>query len=597
MDGIINEVTKDSVAAGLQHVIRVCRSGQLSSAAPVLPLLFSLYGKPYTLAEHFVFEEMYTFVQPPQMVFMTGRQVGKSTNLAVQSILLCSSAPFMTVVFVTPLAEQARRLSTMYIATLLDDSPIGKVLVTPGMIRRVLHRDFSNRSRMLFTYAFRDATRVRGLPGSRLVIDEAQDILIDLLPVIREVISHSQFGQLELCSGTPKTWDNTLAAMWQDSSQAEWFIPCSHCTTGGFPTWNIPSPDFHLERMLGPQVDDISERYPGTICHKCGQPISPRQGRWVHRYPERRWRYPGYHVSQPIMPYYYANPENWGRILAKQRGVGPTPINMFYNEVLGWPYDLAANLLTEKELREAAILGPNTVEHAMSVRDSYATTVLGIDWGGGGERGISLTTLSLAGMRYDGKIDVIWGIKLLTPHDHIREAINIFDYYRKLRPNFIAHDYAGGGAIRETLLVQAGISTDNILPMVYTMAPARFLCVKQLAHGGYARDYFMLDKTRAIQLVCNAIRVGIIHFFDYDYISPDAPGLLRDFLALSEEKISTKVGEVYRVTRHPSNSDDFAQATTYACCGLWQVTQKWPDLVRAIDEKYGAGGSRTEAES
>jgi hypothetical protein len=137
----------------------------------------------------------------------------------------------------------------------------------------------------------------------------------------------------------------------------------------------------HLDKMIGKYRDDISEEKPGTICYHCGKPISPRNGRWQHRYPDRKEVFAGYHVPQIIMPIHYANPEKWSVLLSKRDTSAPAT---FYNEILGESYDIATKLVTKTELEKAGTLHPNTEEDATAVMTKYPIRVLAVDWGGGG---------------------------------------------------------------------------------------------------------------------------------------------------------------------------------------------------------------------
>jgi hypothetical protein len=398
------------------------------------------------------------------------------------------------------------------------------------------------------------------------------------LPIIRETMSASKWA-LKQYTGTPKTLDNTLEGLWQESSQAEWFVPCLHCTTNGHPTWNIPSLEFHMEKMIGPYRADITEKAPATICHKCGGVISPRMGRWVHRYPERFWHQAGYHVPQIIMPLHYAKPDKWAELLAKQAGRGNTPINVFYNEILGESYDTAAKLITLTELNAVSNLGPNTEQSALSKLNNYKLRVIGVDWGGGGEKQVSFTTIALLGVRFDGKIDVLWGKRLLTPHDHIREAKDVLRYVHMFKPEIIAHDYTGAGSLRETFLIQAGVPARMVMPCMYVRSASQKPCYHVPPTQQHPRSHYRIDKSRTLLLTCALIKCGQLHFFNKDYTSDEDPGLIRDFLALTEEKITTmSAGEVYRIGRQEGFSDDFAQAVNLGATAIWHRTGEWPQV-------------------
>src|SRR5690606_15017226 len=110
----------------------------------------------------------------------------------------------------------------------------------------VLQRSFKNLSVMLFSFALLDADRVRGISTDKICLDEVQDMDPDHIPIIKETMSHSNYGIMQ-CTGTPKSLDGPLEALWRRSSQAEWFIPCFSCGA-----WNIPSLEYHIHDMIGP---------------------------------------------------------------------------------------------------------------------------------------------------------------------------------------------------------------------------------------------------------------------------------------------------------------------------------------------------------
>jgi hypothetical protein len=442
----------------------------------------------------------------------------------------------------------------------------------------VLHKSFINGSQMLFSFALLDADRIRGISADEVDIDEIQDMNREHLPIIAETMSHSKWA-IRKFTGTPKTLDNTLQGLWEESSQAEWFVPCFHCTTNGAPTWNIPAEEFHLLDMIGPWHADISEKNPATICYKCRQPISPRYGRWFHRYDERRWEHAGYHIPQIIMPLHFADPEKWSVLLAKQQGKGNTPTNVFFNEVLGESYDTASKLVTLTELNKVSTLWPNSDQAGRDHIGGYKLRAMGIDWGGGGEDGVSFTALALVGLRHNGKLDVIWGRRLLTPHDHIREARETLQYTMMLKPHVIAHDYTGAGTIRETLLVQAGIPRRVIMPCQMVRSAVAAPCYHVSPTEQHPRDHYRVDKSRTLLLTCSCIKMEHMQFFKSDYISDEDRGLIRDFLALTEEKVQTQAaGEIYKIGRAEGFTDDFAQAVNLACVAIWHREKEWPNL-------------------
>lgn len=559
---------------------KLLRSGRVDTMVNALPLMLNLKGKPYTLADHFPFEEIFRFHMPSALIYKTGRQVSKSTSLAAHGILSAISLPNLTTLYVMPLFEQVRRFSTMFVQPFIDQSPVKQMWSGTDTVNSVLHRSFRNHSKMLFSFAFLNADRIRGISADKVAIDEVQDMNHEHIPIIRETMSASAWA-LRQFTGTPKTLDNTLEALWTESSQAEWFIPCLHCTTNGAPTWNIPSMDHHLERMIGPYRSDISEARPATICFKCGKPVSPRFGRWVHRYPDRIWLQAGYHVPQVVMPLHYAKPDKWAELLAKMAGKGNTPLNVFFNEVLGESYDTAAKLVTLTELDAVSHLGKNSIKQARARRRMYVMTALAVDWGGGGEKQLSFTTVAFLGLRRDGVIECIYGKRLLTPHDHLREAREIKHLWDLFHPSVLAHDYTGAGALRETFLIQAGVRTRMVMPCQYVRSAHQQPCYHVAPTQQHPRSHYRVDKSRSLLLTCAMIKCQRLLFFDPDYKSQEDAGLIRDFLALIEDKVTTMAaGEIYRITRQQGFTDDFAQAVNLGCIAMWYRSKRWPQLDR-----------------
>lgn len=128
---------------------------------------------------------------------------------------------------------------------------------------------------------------------------ESQDIEYEFLDIGNEMMSASIFWGFARYTGTPKTTDTTLALLWNRSSQAEWVIRCEHCNK-----FNIPNPEQDLLKMIGKR---------GPVCAKCGQPVFPKNGGYVHARPERQLSFPGYHISQTVHPLH---------ILSQAKGTG-----------------------------------------------------------------------------------------------------------------------------------------------------------------------------------------------------------------------------------------------------------------------------------
>ena len=576
--------TKLSLPDSLAEFRKRIEQGRIHTLEPLLPLLLSLKGKPYTLEDHFPFAPLFRTRMPYNLVVKSGRQVAKSTTVSANGIVVANSIPFFNTLYVTPLYDQVRRLSNNYVRTFIETSPVKALWTGTSTENSVLQRSFKNHSKLFFSFALLDAERVRGYSADRINFDEVQDMDPDHLPIIKEVMSASKWG-IQWFTGTPKTNDNTLEKLWKRSSMAEWFILCEACNH-----WNIPSREHDLFGMIGPLHDNIGEfhfgKLPAIVCAKCRKPVNPRTGRWVHRKPDRRWDFAGYHIPQIIMPMHYASRKKWAELLAKMRGAGNTTPAMFQNEVLGESCELGVKLVTETDLQRAATLPwANDEDNPAKIvaqcnLNTYTHRCLAVDWGGGGEEEVSFTTLAVLGFHGSGRIDVLWGKRSLMVHDPILEANECLKVFNTFKCHFLAHDYTGAGALRETFVVHAGLDLSRIVPVMLCRTAKRDIMTFHPGGPQSPRDYWLLDKARSLQLTSQCIKFGHVRTFKYDYVNADETGLLHDWLALMENKVATPhAGDIYTIIRaQTAGPDDFAQAMNIGCCALWRATESWPNL-------------------
>jgi hypothetical protein len=565
--------------AHVDAIRQLAEVGAVDNYAWFLPIVFQLNGIPYSIDNYKQFSPMFDTEQPGRQLWKTARQVAKTTSTAASSLLVANNRPYTTTLFVAPRYEQIRRISGNVVRPFIENSPLVHQWTSTSTEKSVLQKTFKNGSKHIFSFALLDADRTRGVAADWVRYDEIQDINPDHLPIIRECTSASKLA-IQTFTGTPLTLSNTIETLWQDSSQAEWFIPCLACNH-----INIPSIEHDLLKMIGPYREDISPHRPGIICARCHRPVFPEHGRWVHKFHEKALRFAGYHISQPIMHLHYSDKNKWLSLLEKQNSNSVAPY-VFTNEVLGESAATGNQLLTLPELLQSCRLpwdnSPNSPDPEILWRihnNRYVVMALGVDWGGGGVSGVSYTTLSLLGYLSDGTIDVCWGKRLLTPNDHLREAAEVWHWVRYFNVRIMAHDYTGAGVLRESYLVQAGFPVGFSMPMQYVGSATRSLINYVEPTPEHQRAHYRLDKTRSLLTTLTGIKTGRIRFFRDDYKSGENAGLVRQFLALQDEKReSERAGDIYLITRLEGQSDDFAHATNLGASALYHVHKSWPDL-------------------
>lgn len=570
-------------------------NGGISSIVPLLGVLFTLRNEPYSIKERPFFSPVYRTVEMPlRLLLLCARQTGKSSCAATYSLAKAATIPFYSILFAAPLFEMTRRFSQNTVRPLIEQSPLRNLLLGTRTKGSVLQREFANGSTIHFTYAFKDAERSRGLPIDELWLDEVQNMMYDLIPLLRQTTGASPW-KLERMSGTPKGFDNSAYALWSESSQAEWAIKCPH---GGCGHYNFPSLEHDLLQMIGKWRADISPKAPGLVCAKCQKPVSPRPpyGRWVHRRPQRKFEFAGYHIPQTIVPDHCEDPQNWALLLNSRSGADGTPFGMFLREKCAETYDEGEKLVTLTDLEKAMCLPwENKRQEALKHAKGYQDIILSIDWGGGGGkppnaddegwRRLSFTVMSVLGLRNNGGIDVIYAHRSLKTHDPLYEAALAYGLWKQFNCSVIVHDFSYAGDQQHTFLVQAGMSDNKIINVRYSSPSAKGFMVYHKPDVDQPRGWYSLVKSSSLAFTCEAIKCGVLRFAKENLDVNAKPALIKDFLSLVAENIESKTTSgLYVITKDPRHSDDFAQSVNIGCHALWYKHGAWPNL--SIEYKF-----------
>lgn len=564
----VDDVSAEHFSSVVNALTTLYDAGKLDTLVPALPLLLKLKGEPYSLHKHFVMEPLFSLRPPRSIVCKSARQISKSTSLAAQRSVYAALIPYFSSLYVAPRFEQTRRFSNNYVKPFLNESPLGHATLNPDAEQSVLQRSFQNGSLLHFSFAFLDADRVRGIAADSVSFDEVQDIDTEFIPIIAETLSASKYDWRQY-TGTPKTMDNTLQLLWEESSQAEWVIQCPGCRHS-----NIATVAYDLLDMIQPQ---------GPSCAKCGRLLDPSLGFYEHKYPERRFRFAGYHQSQIIMPMHYepgiqsGTKDRWNELVIAKNKMDKA---QFYNEKLGESCDVRVNLLTRTDLQNASVLPyGNNLKEALKHIDDYPERTMGVDWGGGGIKGISYTLVTIMGHAPDGTCDVMYMERFTNIADPVDEAQRILNYFRWFRCSILSHDFCGAGALRETLLLQAGLPATQVFPAAYVRATAAAMVTFKAATDDHPRWYYSVDKARSLVLLCQLIKTGLFRFPKFDTWEE----LSDDLLALVEDKHTMPSGpDIYLITSKANRSDDLAHAINYAAVCYWHAQGRYPQLAARL---------------
>ena len=354
------------------------------------------------------------------------------------------------------------------------------------------------------------------------------------------MMSASIFWGFARYTGTPKTTDTTLALLWNRSSQAEWVIRCEYCNK-----FNIPNPEQDLLKMIGKR---------GPVCAKCGQPVFPKNGGYVHARPERQLSFPGYHISQTVHPLHILSQAKWNRLLDKIENYAPLAL---YNEVFGWPYDAATSPLTMSDLQKAthdiSVQRPADVR---GLKHLYSYITVAVDWSGGSMVSDSYTAYAVLGLRRDSDlIDVLYGKRIkhgVTPTD---EANEIMDWIRGTGADAFTYDNGGAGFARLEIMNHQGLRETPglvVIPINYVRPRAGDVMVPHTGMRESDLYYYTLDKSRSLAITVMSIKATRVRV--PKFAETDEKAFQRDLLALREDPHSNYF------------SSAFISLTASGCC-------------------------------
>jgi Phage terminase large subunit (GpA) len=422
-----------------------------------------------------------------RVLFITSRQTEKSTTLANLLLSRLGLHAGRTSLFVSPSAMQTKVFSTARIDETITVSPLLGAMTHQSMRMNILEKEFINRSRLYLRYAFLSADRIRGLSSNDVFIDELQDVVQDLLPVIEEVASHHQ-DSTYCYSGTPKSLDNTIEVYWsKHSTQSEFVIPCErHGTPKRKDTW--------YWNVLG--VRNIGRT--GPVCEACHKPISPQHpdACWVEMNPGAEIE--GLRICRLMVPW-FQNEAKWKEILQAQERY---PQAQFDNEVLALSSDSGTKPLTRMEVIRACdpryrVDNEDLVAELGRTHSLYA----GIDWSGGGNSLQSAYTVLFVGgyVRGDARFQIVFGKRFTGPlADPDAQMSELKRLLKRFNIRLIGTDFGGGFFPNKNLTNVFGPA--RVHPMQYIGKSVHKMAYKPQLHRHLLfRSMVMADVFQAVK--------------------------------------------------------------------------------------------------
>lgn len=504
---------------------------------------FLLKGKPLSLKNREylmpIWNEYFPFSQ--RTVLVAGRQVEKSSSIALKSLAIIMLEPYYQILYVTHFMGQAREFSSERVEDIIRQTPLLKHAASYP--RNVFKKKFKNGASITIQYSAKDVNRIRGISADMLAIDEIELSAVEELPVIEETLSHADEAagmKRQLYTGTPLSSNTPLSYYHDISSQCEWMIKCRHCIN-----WNYCD-----ENIIGDK---------SLICNKCGKVIFPRDGQWVSFNKDGKWA--GFRLSQLMVPWVkiYSDSGDSTSIKYKQKHYSR---QKFTNEVLGLPYDEGVLPITEAELRkncqpDVPMKQPGEIGY---------TTVAGVDWGLGEQK----TVLTIARIIPSKAAEILYIHKFEGGESTItQQPARITEICRSMGVQVIGADF-GFGAYQNRILREKDWP-NRVLEIVSTGN------LREIIKFDKKGQKFIIDRNELIRIFYNMLhkegrKVKLFRWEEFKQFIPD-------FQSLTLEAVEHSGIERAIYTSRPDRPNDAFFSTMYAVITAHWFFEILPDLV------------------
>lgn len=521
------------------ETLRNCRHN-LSSVIP----FFYKYpkDKPMSLIEHSPFYPVFQLGRLVKMVLIGGRQIAKSSSIAARQILKAHIFSGYNITYLAPRFEQTKTFAAR-LRLMLSGYTYRSSLMDKGSPNAMFYKEFLNKSSILLTYALTNVDRTRGRSTDDLDLDEVQDLDSSHLNALLELMQASSWKNVTY-SGTAKSVDTTLEALWQESSMAERILPCTACNRE-----NVPN--------LANNVMDLIQR-DGLRCVKCGRPLDIDKAFWQHAYPERADEGPGYHIPQIILPAYVKDPIQWRSIYKKKM---TTDYQDFISEGLGISTDTGSREINENDLKNACLLGDNIKKlHKECTRKKYTYIISGLDWGGSDYQPMlktkkSYTVHTILGVRNPEDVDVLY-FKRYAGMDLESIAGSILLEHERFNGTHLASDFGAGTFYNWMIRKKVNIEMHYIFD--YSSSVLKYIQVPETAP---MENQITLNRTESISFLFHKIKKKHIKFARWEIVHE----YLKEFMAVYRAPGELASGRrIFLYRKQGNRTDDSLHSVNFA---------------------------------
>ena len=273
----------------------------------------------------------------------------------------------------------------------------------------------------------------------------------------------------------------------------------------------------------------------------------------------------GFHLAQPMVPFYNQHPDRWEREIygdVKKLDSGDIELYQVYNEIFGLSMDVGSKPITLEELRELCVLGSTKDEQGDFAifrrgKNRYMKIATGVDWG---VNSITSRTVAVCGgIRDDGIIE-IWWQKIYHSTDyeaHINEIAGVVNTFNP----FLGCD-AGPDPYRGITLVNKTNAKRGQLIQYARIATKHNY--KASPDNAWQNSRMQLHKSDCMSLIFRLLKHKKILLPQYEEVKEGIQDILNEYIESSE------VGLVQQLiySHKPDTSDDWLHALCYTVTQL-----------------------------
>jgi hypothetical protein len=504
--------------------------------------LYNNEGQPQKLDKFPMMRSIYDGL-PRKLLLKCSRKTLKSTLVSNMIALNLVRYNYYRMMYVAPNEQATKRFSHDYLTARFASPPLQKIISKLSKNDVYVKEVADSNSNIILTYASEDASRTRGPATDSNIFDECQGMNLDIIPVVNETMAISPIKR-ETYAGTPLTTDNTINTIWKKGHQMEWMTKCEGCNH-----WNSLTEANEPLKMILKQ---------GLSCSKCSKLLNTNIGQWIDFNPGEHELY-GFHLAQPILPYYNQREKDWKEIYNKVHNIDSNySVLQVYNEVFGLAYDIGSKPITEEHLKSLCVLGPmNTIYQRNVTRYQYI--VGGVDWGVNPES--SRTVFTLMGLRHDGYLEVFY-IRIFKNTDYELQIREIADICRVYQPTLFTD--SGPDPIRGKMLGNLYNSSMTQLVSYREMNLTQYTDFPPDALD-WSQTRWCLNRSEVMSFTFELIKKSKILLPCWEDSSEACQDILSIFTEVKEDNLRSKI-----FYRHRDPDDAFHCITWCACAAhLW----------------------------